>query len=210
MTLNTGKPVWYMDPELTPLELSDFRVPLENICRYNGGVKCSLMQHLALGVLLCELRFGSETAIARNIAGYYAAHDLHECIVGDIVSGMKKHLPGFRTIEQAWEQHVHEQIGLPLELSMSKEKVREIDLLALVVEMTNLGHPAVEIAKQNTGLNATPEELQSFQIVSSWSADASWRIITKTINTVRDELNGKSRNRKQDRHPSAGCNHQGN
>lgn len=187
MTLNTGKPVWYMHPELTPLELNDFRIPVENICRYNGGLRWHLIRHLALGVLLCRVRFGTDS-IARNVAGYYATHDLHECVVGDMVSGMKKHLPGFRRIENLWEEYTHEQIGLPLEFCLSHRAVRELDQLALIVEMTRLGHPAEYITRLNLGLNPTEEELECFDKVTAATADQCWEIITDAITTAKTEL----------------------
>ena len=187
MTLGTGKPIWYLHPERTPLDLNDFRTPVENICRYNGGLRWYLVRHLALGVLLCRVRFGTNT-LARNIAGYYAAHDLHECIVGDMVSGMKKHVPAYRMIEDRWEEHVHEQIGLPLSMSFSKEDVRELDMLALVVEMTRLNHPAQNIARLNTGLEPTEEHLHCFDQVVNMSASECWGIVTQAIETAREEL----------------------
>jgi len=182
-----GKPVWYMHPERTPLGLEDFQTPLKNICRYNGSIRWHLIRHLALGVLLCRVRFGTGH-FARNIAGYYAAHDLHECIVGDVVSGMKKYLTGFREIENAWEVHTHEQIEMPLDLSLSKKAVRELDLLALVVEMKRLEHPAAYIAERNTKLTPTETELECFDSVAKLSDEDCWKIITDAIETAREEL----------------------
>jgi hypothetical protein len=187
MTLSTGKPVWYLHPERTPLDLNDFRTPLENICRYNGGLRWHLIRHLALGVLLCRVRFGTDN-LARNIAGYYAAHDLHECVVGDMVSGMKKYVPGYQRIEDSWELHVHEQIGLPLELSISPRAVRELDLLALVVEMTRLDHPAQDIARINTGLTPSEAELHCFDHVMNMSDSECWATIVEALETAREEL----------------------
>ena len=86
---NVLKPIWYMHPERTSFTLDELKWQTTNICRYNGGLRWYLVQHLALGVLLCRQRFGTDH-IAVIIAGYYAAHDLHEAIAGDMVSGMKK------------------------------------------------------------------------------------------------------------------------
>jgi hypothetical protein len=187
MTLGTGKKIWYMHPDRTPLELNDFRIPVENICRYNGAAKWHLIKHLALGVLLAENAYG-DSLTTRNVMGYFAAHDLHECVVGDVVTGMKKHLPQFQIIEQLWEEHVHNQIGLPLDSSIRKDLVNNIDLLALLVEMECLEHPALEEAKQNTGMMPTSLERQCFYKVKDMSAEECWTIITNAIAVARQEI----------------------
>lgn len=183
----SGVPVWYLHPQRTELELADFQTPITNICRYNGGVQWPLVRHLALGVLLCRQN-PNDSKMNRNVAAYYAMHDLHEAIVGDIVSGMKKHLPSFQHIENLWETHVHNQLNMPLHGSLNPAAVHTLDLLALAVEMTCLMHPAVEIVQEDTGLIPTAEELECFFAVQNMSSITCFAIIVDAIETWREEI----------------------
>lgn len=189
----TGVPVWYMNPERTPLELDDFYTPLTNICRYNGAIRWTLLRHLALGIAIYDRRCPIALTVPRQqVFAYYAAHDLHECIVGDVVSGMKKHMPEFNIIEEKWEQHVHDQIGLPLSENKFKGEVKGLDLLALLVEMKSLNHPAYEIARENIGMEPTAQDMEAFQLVSSMEPEMCFTMIKKAIETVRNKQTWQS------------------
>lgn len=197
------KPIWYQNPQATPFELWEFKHPCSNIRRYNGGLDWTLIHHLALGVRLCAVRFGTDH-LAKLIAGYYASHDLHETIVGDMVSGMKKHVPEYNRLENMWEVYVHDQIGLPLDRSISPRAVRELDLMALVMEMTCLKHPAAHIAVEQTGIEPTAEWTEIFWEVQRLNSDECWDLIVDAINTAREELNGDKSSSNKDRHCSPG------
>jgi hypothetical protein len=188
----TDKPVWYLHPDRTHLVLEDFRSSLENICRYNGGIKWTLIRHLALGVLLARDYYRTNPNLI-SIAGYYAAHDLHECIVGDVVSGMKKYLPNFQVIEDQWEIHVHNCIGLPIHECTNRKEVKTLDLLALVTEMTMLNHPAAPIVIKSVGLTPDKRDCGLFNCVRNMTDDECWWHISKAIQAARN-VNGSNEN----------------
>ena len=183
----TGVCIDYYHPENVKLTLDDFKIPTSNICRYNGTLDWKLIKHLALGILLCYERFGDNVSRA-NISGYYAMHDLHECIVGDVVSGMKPLLPEYRKIEEIWEQHVHNEMGMSLSGSKRPDLVRVLDLLSLVVEMQCLGHPGLDFVKSKTDLRPTPADLKCFYETSYMTDLECWDLITKAIAITKSEL----------------------
>jgi len=185
MTLATGKVAWLDAPEMTDIELSDFEAPVQNICRYNGNYKWPLVKHLALGVFLSNYHFPGGD---RMIPAYFAAHDLHECIVGDMVSGLKAFCPGFTAIENAWERHVHASLGLHMERNPDSNKTKYLDLRCLVIEMTMLGHPAADHVAAKFGGPMKEEERHAFSAVNALDTETCWRVVAKVI---QDVTNGK-------------------
>lgn len=181
------KPIWYEHPERTSFELWEFKHQCSNMRRYNGGLDWTLLKHLALGVELCKVHFGTDH-IAKIIAGYHAAHDLHETIVGDMVSGMKKYVPNYQRLEAMWEEHIHEQIGLPLEASISKKAVHELDMMALVMEMHCLEHPVAYEAIQGVGIEPTPEWESVFWAVNYMTDEEAWAVVEEAVTVARQEL----------------------
>lgn len=138
----SGHGVWYDRPELTPIDWNDIDKALPNICRYNGHLDVKLSTHLHLCGAIAEQFFEQP-----KLAAYAAAHDIHEIYMTDVVNGMKKHLPNYSPIEHQWEQHVHRQLGLPWDERPAL--VKEIDMVALCIEMDQLKHPAAKyVAKQ--------------------------------------------------------------
>lgn len=176
--MHDGTPIWFNNPFVTPVHIDMFETPIKNICRYNGGLEWRLVQHLALGVLLA---YRTRTAsLSANVARAFAAHDLQECIVGDVVSGLKKHLDKYKEIESTWEAHVHTALGIKLTTGI-RNAVKTIDLRCLVIEMKMLGHPAAGIVADQYGGLPNKVEEQAFKQVASLTLDECWEIVKDSI-----------------------------
>jgi hypothetical protein len=183
MTLGTGKLIWFAHPHLTTLVMADFETPVQNICRYNGAIDWRLVKHLMLGGELADLHF-SDVLGVRDLElckGYFQAHDLHECIVGDMVSGMKPYHATYRRMEEVWEIHVHEQIGLPLDRYADRHTTKVLDQRALAVEMYMLKHPAAERVLPRFGGPLTPAEEEAFTKVQNTSLADAWKYVVRTV-----------------------------
>lgn len=146
----TGQSVFHADPSRTVVSMADVVPALSRLYRYNGALNWTVLQHLVLCVELLDHEDPwnerpSLGELDRELVGrYVAAHDVHEAYVGDLVTGLKQLLPGWREIEAAWEGHVHRALGLawPVPEDIA-QVVKRIDVTALAVEMRTLGHPAV-------------------------------------------------------------------
>jgi hypothetical protein len=138
--LASGRCVWLLEPARTEIIWSDLLIHTTRICRYSGARHWTVLQHLALCVRLAEIYHPDD----RVVAGYAGAHDLHEAVVGDMQPSMKRLLPDYkRCIETPWELHVHRSLRLawPPDEELAA-KVKDIDHVALAVEMEALKHPA--------------------------------------------------------------------
>lgn len=156
MTIS-GEWIYFDKPYASEIKFQDLQIHTSNINRYNGAVHWSLLQHLTLCYLLAKHYNASPKE-----AIYCLAHDLHEIIVGDVVSGLKKYIPQFQALELAWETRVHYALGIPLQES-PKEFVKLVDLKALCIEMHFLGHPGAEITRKKWFPEMTIQEVRSYK-----------------------------------------------
>ena len=185
-----GHSINYLHPEKATIDTEDIRVHTQNMCRYNGAIKWELIRHLVLTPrVLYQPPFQHSPDIKYNWTlqkAFCAAHDFHEYIVGDMISGLKKYIPDYNKIETAWEQRVHEAIALPLEYRNNRV-VREADLKALVVEMTFLNHPAKKrVARRYQ--QPTSEDMKHIEHISSMSLEDCWREVWNTVLQGQAEL----------------------
>lgn len=165
----SGQLIYFDDPSKTNISLYDIISSARNICRYNGAIKWSLLGHLLFCYYIAESPYivnkvrstfimQKNDSEIRNILWYLKthafAHDFHEIYVGDMVSGLKKHCPDFQRIENSWEMYVLKKINL---LTSERQKrmyqeikpiLKEIDLIALVNEMSYFKHPGLVVANQ--------------------------------------------------------------
>lgn len=180
MRLSNGKPIWYCAPEKTMLTLDDLKNPVLNIRRYNGGSDWTLGQHLALGILL---------ASSIEVKKYFAMHDLHEAILGDIVTGLKKYIPDFEVLENRWEEYfikIFLQNEFPSE-SIKKE-VKLLDLHCLKLEMYCLDHRGLYYIDTEW----TPSALEQavFKFIKESDPDFIWALIKEAIQDFsKEEIN---------------------
>lgn len=154
--LPSGEPLWFLDPTQTRIRPEDVKQNLGNLCRYNGGIEWSVLQHSILCLALAKVH-GYDPALWPNVA----SHDFAEAYIGDLPTGLKQVVPGWRPIEDAWDAHVHESLGLqwPVPEEIHRQ-VKFIDHRALVVETTIFGWPdAHNIAARKGGLPSNDERL---------------------------------------------------
>lgn len=149
-----GMPVYLLAPHRTAILARDVYAHARGATRYNGAPPVSVLAHSALTALLAE-RAGE----SRWLVADCAAHDLHEVTVGEVVSGIKPYLRGFKDMESAWERRYRGALGLgnPL-LSWEKDRIKLYDIRALVVEMTWYRHPHLKLLNQPL---ATPSEMRA-------------------------------------------------
>jgi len=188
MVTSQGHVVKFDEPNKTTFDLEDIRTQTKNICRYNGAIVWKLVQHLALCVKLTNIYFPELSSQCRAIlAGYAGVHDFHEVYVGDVVSGLKRYLSEYQKIEEAWENYTHNSIHLPLEFK-DCDRVKHIDIRALVIEMHQLEHPAAPLVAKWYGGPPSSKENAIFYRVQNYTLEGSWRTITKAMRTARSKL----------------------
>jgi hypothetical protein len=153
----SGHKVWFLEPYRTPIDLKDLYQHTKNICRYNGAIEWKLLWHLAL----CSRLVDAVDFESTVLKGFVAGHDLHESYCTDVVAGLKKHIPTYVDIEVNWETYTMSYLGLPWEYR-DHSKVKYIDLRALVIEMTMLGHPAYQVVQDLYGGPPTDQELKAY------------------------------------------------
>lgn len=143
-----GYPVFYGDPSQTPVDVRDLEVHLKNSRRYAGVLDVPIFLHLCYCVELA-----AAIGLSPITCAYVACHDMHEAYIGDIPTGLKKYLtltsPTWNAMEETWEAHVHDAFDLPFPLPPEeKARVKLVDMLALLGEMTMNDHPAVGLVYQ--------------------------------------------------------------
>lgn len=153
----SGKGVWFLEPHRTVVDLDDVLWHLGGCGRYAGAVRWSVLQHTALCLRIFDALLVPVIGPARLTRRYVVAHDLHEGYVLDLPSGLKRRLPEYKTrIENPWEAHVHAALGLawPVPLDVAAI-VKQVDGLALVAEMTLLGHAFRDVAAHRRQVDPT-------------------------------------------------------
>ena len=195
----SGYKIWFKRPELTPIDMEDIRVATENICRFNGHHKWSLLQHLALCTLLAGFHLKTRRSSLPQAEDTYlvaqcTCHDIHEVYVGDIVTGLKKHLSEFQIIENAWEAYVLSTLDLDVPEGEIKSWVKYIDHRALTLEMMGAHHLASSKVMEAFGL-PDEEEINIYISVKKKDPDECWTIVKSAIDTYRQgKIYGESRN----------------
>jgi hypothetical protein len=178
----SGEQVWFLEPHRTRILPADLRVHLPRVYRYNGALPWHDLQHLALCVDLAEVLGFPFPAVP-----YIAAHDLHEAVVGDLPTHMKRLLPGWKEIEHAWEAHVHRSLGLdwpvpePIQAS-----VKRIDAIALAVEMECMGHVMAAGVAQRRGVVLGVVARAAFERVALLSDDALWQVLCQALPVLEE------------------------
>lgn len=170
MVTALGHEINFLHPELYALNLEDIAIHTKNMCRYNGAINWRLVQHLALCYTLAAYDNIKNNRNELYQIHYCAAHDLHEAIVQDVVTGLKKVLPEYQIIENKWEARIHDQLMMPLE-AKDHDFVKQIDMRALAIEMYMNRHPGFDY------LNAEPitqHEKNIYKSISMSSYDLLW------------------------------------
>lgn len=180
----SGMPIDFDYPEEAVVVWEDLFTISSNIRRYNGCIDCTLLSHHALCTVLARAQYGVDDLLA---IAYAAAHDLHECYIGDVNGNLKKRLPDFQAIESKWEQAVHNTIGLPWD-QRPTNKVKFVDLRALLVESRELGYKGYQ--RISTWLDSEPTELEVdlFNYIQALTPEDQWAIVMDAIEAGKNLL----------------------
>lgn len=142
----TGRQYWPCDPRPDEVELEDIAHHLALTCRYNGA--CARLYsvaehsvhvaHLVDGALMGE-KFTNERN--REIIRRALLHDASEAYCHDITRPLKRHLGGYRDIEQANQMAVHDRFGLPWVDAEADALIKLADGAMLLAEQAELMKP---------------------------------------------------------------------
>ena len=183
-------------PYDTVIDLKDIREHISNIRRFNGAIDVTLMHHLALAVKLsdwCLIRSwrNDGTNPQRRIQnGYCAAHDFSEVYVGDIVTGLKRRLPGYKKLENKFDEHLHNKLGMPLKYR-DYDHMKKVDTMCLALEMIYADHPAADRVCNKLDYNITDEmneiarEIISLNTSKITHNRKLWKIIVEAIEETK-------------------------
>jgi len=116
------------------IDIEDIAQGLSNTCRFGG--QCpefySVAQHsvLVFQLLRDVLGVGDPADLTQGLL-----HDGTEAYLGDVVSPLKRLLPGYRRAEHTLQRYIMTHFCLPIELD---DRVKQADLMALAIEKREL------------------------------------------------------------------------
>lgn len=133
-----GHPIFFDRPELAVIDDIDVVTQMQNTNRFNGAYPWDLLSHsILVHDIILSLDPSDYASANRGLI-----HDCHEVMVGDLPTGLKKHLPDFQKMEHLWEMRFAEHYGFGR--TELPEKVKRADTLALLLEMEYFEHPPFE------------------------------------------------------------------
>lgn len=124
-------------PQDATIDIEDLGHHLARVCRFGGAVDeyYSVASHCV---------YVSRELERAGYSGYVAAagllHDSTEAYLGDVVSGLKRLLPGYRDLEDAWERRLQEHFGVYWKEGRVRQIVKDADLRARLAEVRDLFH----------------------------------------------------------------------
>lgn len=123
----SGKIISIFDPQPEDIDLEDIAHALAHQCRFNGHVSriYTIAEHSLLVANLCP----------RDQRREGLMHDASEAYVGDLITPLKRELPGFQGIEDRFHALIAEKYNLEFPHSHA---VRLADLQALWLERRQL------------------------------------------------------------------------
>jgi len=183
MHTRSGVPVYLDRPFSTAILARDLRDHAAGGTRYNGAPPVTILQHSVLVAALAQAA-GEDEELVR----YCAAHDLAEAVpLGEVVTGLKRHLPEYKAMEDGWEPRIRVACGLAYHLPAGmKARIKVYDLRALMCELWWYRHPCLAI--KSGALPSRREKwvtaLVMLPVVGSVSV--LWRRLTRWLPTLRE------------------------
>ncbi len=122
-------------PQDAIIDIEDLGHHLARVCRFGGAVDeyYSVASHCTYVSRELE-RAGYSPYI--SAAGLL--HDSTEAYLGDVVSGLKRLLPGYRDIENAWETRIQDHFDIYWKEGRVRQIVKDADLRARLAEVRDL------------------------------------------------------------------------
>lgn len=178
-----GKQIWYDMPDKTLIELEDLLPSFPYIYRYVGGLPVNLTLHTCIGIQLAK---------DPATKAYFAVHDFHEAIVGEVVRYLKPHIE-FKRIENPWEDHVHKSLGF-MDKSKYSPIINSLDTYTFLIEVKLFNHPAAN--DYIHFYNLTPEQIDD--LIFTYKFDRLAKIIEEDpalgLEFIRKTVNRYLRN----------------
>lgn len=123
----SGRDYDFLNPSMEGLKVADLARSISRLCRFTG--------HCARFYSVAEHSVWVSHLVPKALARQALVHDLHEALVGDVSSPLKRLLRDYKAIEQAaWEQ-VAALCGVPAEVHPD---VKRADLMMLAIERRHL------------------------------------------------------------------------
>lgn len=151
ITLLSGKPFDYNNPEQADVSIEDIAHALSNICRFAGHVKrfYSVAQHAVNVSYLCPLQ---------PLTGLL--HDTAEAFTNDIPTPLKNAIPEFAALEKRIERAMSDKFRLHYPLPA---EVKLADLKALLAEKDELTNNSQPWPILN-GISLTEQEMRDIDL----------------------------------------------
>lgn len=152
ITLLSGKPFDYNNPEQADVSIEDIAHALSNICRFAGHVKrfYSVAQHAVNVSYLCPLQ---------PLTGLL--HDTSEAFTNDIPTPLKNAIPEFGTLEKRIERAMSDKFRFHYPLPA---EVKLADLKALLAERNELTNNANVRWPILDGISLTEQEMRDIDL----------------------------------------------
>lgn len=134
--------------------LDDISHHLTKICRYGGAME--LGQHYSVAqhsVLLCEYALLKYENV--RLARYMLMHDASEAYLGDVVSGLKQHLPDYKELEKKVQSLIEEKYNIATDKKILKLG-KELDTRILLDEAYKFAPQHYELFVDNCPKNISP------------------------------------------------------
>jgi 5'-deoxynucleotidase YfbR-like HD superfamily hydrolase len=130
----TGKMLDFSRPSDADIDAEDIAHALARVCRYGGAMDgfYSVASHCVY-----VSRFLEEQGHSTYIQAAGLLHDATEAYLGDMVSGLKRLVPEYRRLEDAWEARVFKHFDVYV-TGRVKHIVKDADLRARLSEIRDL------------------------------------------------------------------------
>lgn len=149
----SGRRVHVLDPKPEDVALGDIANALSRICRFGGQVYAhvSVAQH---SVMVAEIVADLGGSKQEQLIGLL--HDATEAYVGDVISPLKRQLPGFQEIERKWALAIGQAFNLGDALANESALVKQADEVAFYTEWRDMFPDRPPVA------GANPSKTRSF------------------------------------------------
>lgn len=178
-------------PWLTEVNARDLFVRLSRQRRYGGDLDWTVLQHLAL----CSRIAGIMRPKEPLFRAFVVLHDMHEAYTTDLPYPIKRILPEWEAFESAWEQLVHQAVGIGWPVADAiKARIKVVDQRAAFVEMATHDHP--DLGKWDTMPAVSPTERRAVATIREASPRVLWGEIERVLSAVGHPIPGAFTGRK--------------
>jgi 5'-deoxynucleotidase YfbR-like HD superfamily hydrolase len=132
---HTGRMLDLADPEHADISIEDVAHHLARVCRFGGAVDgfYSVASHTLYVSRALETRGHSPYVVAAGLL-----HDSAEAYLGDVVSGLKRMMPDYKTLEKRWEARLQDFFDIRWRDGRVGLAVKDADLRARLSEVRDL------------------------------------------------------------------------